>query len=1166
MDGLEPPRKIRTDASAGAPRGGSPTTIVVCDPTGIVLSVAQGGGYGGHVAVGRTLESQLPEGDRTLFRANFERALGHEGTAACECIRESGLATPICECEVTALRDGSGAFSHVVVHLRTVQGYAGMRPLHSEERFDLAMACAGAAWFERDLVTDVGIGSPSLAEIYGLDDPAGPWHYDDIRARILPEDRPAYDATVDAALACRAADDGVHVLDYRIRRRDGGVRHLKVSYRNYFDEAQPRAYGVVFDVTEARTTEHDLREQRDWLEYAAAGANILLWDVDVASERIRVSANRDTFFGVTVDGDDARLEHYLAIVHPDDRAQLADSIERIARGEAVRFAHYRVPQADGSLRWFAASARCIGDGAQDSRRIIGVTRDVSRDEAMVRTLRETEDRLALAMEQAGQVMFEWNMEDDRINGTAALAALYDLERVDGPWTIDDLAARTHPADLAALRTQFAATLPPAVPVGGTFSHEYRIVQRNGSVHHVELHYRGYAVPDRTGTRVLVLIADVTTRRQREAERFENARRLANIAALVPGMVYQFKHHTDGRYSFPYSSDGIRAIYGLDPEDVVNDARAVLAVIHADDVEQVVRTIAHSEATLEPWSHEYRVRGRDGAVRWVVAHANPVREDDGSVLWHGHIMDITARKVAETALRDGEARLSLALATASMSAFQWDVATDAITVTNAAVGPAGPAPPRTMREFMALVHEDDRARVGAAIARARDGAPGDTATVEFRTVSERGRVAWLEARLRRLDVVGTISGVVVDVSARREAEDERRRLYEQLLQAQRVEAIGLLTGGIAHDFNNVLAGILGYSKLALRRFGDALPDGLAEYLGEIRNAGERARDLVQQLLTFSRGEAVEMGSVDLAAVAEQTLRMLRPTVPSSIEFAFSTAADLPGVRGNPVQLQQIIVNLCINARDALGGSGHIRIALEQRHQPRAACASCHLDFAGEFVVLSVTDDGQGIAERDLARVFEPFYSTKADSGHGSGMGLSMVHGLVHGSAGHVLLHSAAGQGTRFEIFLPLAAPNPHDRTVDDGAAPLRDAATATAILVVDDEPAVAAFLGEMLELHGYEVTVMNDPREALAAVERDGARVDLLLTDQTMPGMTGAELAVAVHASLPRLPVIVVSGYSASLDAAGASALGIDALLAKPIDEAALLAAITDALASRASAG
>jgi CheY-like chemotaxis protein len=261
--------------------------------------------------------------------------------------------------------------------------------------------------------------------------------------------------------------------------------------------------------------------------------------------------------------------------------------------------------------------------------------------------------------------------------------------------------------------------------------------------------------------------------------------------------------------------------------------------------------------------------------------------------------------------------------------------------------------------------------------------------------------------------------------------------------------------------------------------------------------------------------------------------------------------------NAVQFQQVLVNLCVNARDATNGNGVSTVSAAPVQLEPVACASCHQNFSGRFVALTVEDTGEGIPEAARLRIFEPFFTTKAQ-GKGSGMGLAMVHGIVHRQGGHILLDSRPGAGTRFRLLMPVSADALEETPAQPSAVHRLSAATAN-IMVVDDEPTVAGFMSELLELSGYTVSVFTAPEAALKAFEDDPGRFDLVVTDQTMPGLTGDQLAARMMPLKPGLPIILVSGHSAVVDEKTALGLGIRAFLRKPLRHAALLEQIHAAL-------
>ncbi len=400
----------------------------------------------------------------------------------------------------------------------------------------------------------------------------------------------------------------------------------------------------------------------------------------------------------------------------------------------------------------------------------------------------------------------------------------------------------------------------------------------------------------------------------------------------------------------------------------------------------------------------------------------------------------------------------------------------------------------------------------------------------------------------------------DRSEREQAESAQRQLERQLQQAQKVQALGRMTGGIAHDFNNILAAILGYSNLALDRFVPDKQGKLASYLREVITASERARDLIAKMLSFTRTQPST--SVEVVSPADgirEVVAMLRPSIPSSIEVRVQIDSH-QSVRMDPGELNQVLVNLIINARDATGDHGIIDIRLHTVHLNGDICAASHQRLSGPYLALDVSDTGSGIADEHLSRLFDPFFTTK-DVGEGTGLGLSVVHGILRRSGAHIVVDSTPGRGSLFRLLFA-TEPQPPSLPSATADAPLIPAGTGQHIWVVDDEPAVARYLGELLSDWGYNVRTFRDPAEALVAIEATPHQIDLLITDQTMPGMHGLQLAQLARYFKPGLPVVLCTGNSDAIDTAEARDMGIRHIFSKPLPVRELVEALAQELAAQ----
>jgi PAS domain S-box-containing protein len=417
------------------------------------------------------------------------------------------------------------------------------------------------------------------------------------------------------------------------------------------------------------------------------------------------------------------------------------------------------------------------------------------------------------------------------------------------------------------------------------------------------------------------------------------------------------------------------------------------------------------------------------------------------------------------------------------------------------------------------------------------------------------------RLPNGSLIGFI-GIIRDITSRKQAEKETAQLQEQIQQSHKMEAIGQLTGGIAHDFNNILSSILGYAELSKDKLRTSNDEKLIKYINNINSAGKRARDLVTQLLTFSRSGSSNPQQINLQILIDDVISLISPTMPSSIELSKEIAPNIPLVLMDETQMHQILMNLCINARDAMQGHGKLTIKVSNVDCVDGICSSCKNQVHGQYVKISIEDTGTGIQQNILDKIFDPFTTTKG-IGKGTGMGLSVVHGILHKHNSHIIVDTITDKGTCFHLLIPpientdikQAIPQPVETKVLQGDGKNKR------ILVVDDEAPVAEFMQDFLQSQEYIITATTSSKQAIEIFRNADPKFDLVITDQTMPEMTGDELVKEILKLDPHIPVILCSGYSETIDKKTALELGCAQYLMKPISNTALLQAIKETLST-----
>ena len=820
--------------------------------------------------------------------------------------------------------------------------------------------------------------------------------------------------------------------------------------------------------------------------------------------------------------------------HSDDR--------RVLAGEAIRRTYTLPVPATSEIATYEVVKRPLRDAEGVVLGVLCYARDLTPHQRAEAALRESEARFRAVVGNIPGMVYRCEVESPYRElyvspGIEELTGWPAAEYLANAVTI--ITDEDRPAVIRAVAEAVASRRPYQV--------RYRIRRRNGEVRWVE--DNGRACYDESGAARWLdgVIIDVTRAVATEEAVRDAEERFRHLVDNVPGVVYRAEVTYPWREIFV--SDGVVRLAGHSASRLVGpDGGGYGELIVEEDRPQVIAEVDAAVRAHLPFAIRYRLRRADGAIRWVEEHGVAHYDAEGRPQWlDGVITDVTARREAEAALHQSEARLRTII----------DHNPDCVALLDRHGGlldmnPAGlaliEAPSLEAvagRSICGMLGPDNVAAITADLIAVYQGETRRflteiTALRGTRKVIESTIVPLWEDAERR--TVRAALVVTQDIT-------ERRQLELQLRQAQKMEALGTLAGGIAHDFNNILAAIIGHTEL-LRPF---LPGGAEtqEHFQGIFTASRRARDLIQQILTFSRGREPERVPMAVAEVLAEALRLLRPSIPATVELVLPPAPPALGILADPTQVQQVLLNLCANAAQAMPG-GHGRITIQAEDVELADAAAGHPTLPpGRYVRLVVSDTGSGMTPEVVERIFDPFFTTKAP-GAGTGLGLAVVHGIMVANGGAVMVRSTPGQGSAFHLYFPRAELPAGGRPRHSGPSAAVSPGRGQHILVVDDEPSLVAITCRALERRGWRTSGHTRPADALAALRAAPADVDLVLCDLTMPQLSGLEVAREVRTLRADLPILLMTGYAGAVDLTELAGLGVGELVEKPFMAARLV--------------
>jgi two-component system, cell cycle sensor histidine kinase and response regulator CckA len=762
---------------------------------------------------------------------------------------------------------------------------------------------------------------------------------------------------------------------------------------------------------------------------------------------------------------------------------------------------------DGTLLDVSISAASIQDADGHVIHIMVTYEDITERKQAEAALRKIEARQAKMVANIGDVIVIIDQEGINRYKSPSIEKWFGWkpEEVLGVSTWENV----HPED-RVLAQQFIGSLLKKANATGTAQCRYQC--KDGSYKWIE--FTGVNLlhdPDIKG--ILGNYQDVTERKRAEVALRESETRYRELVESTASISWEYDIVKD---RWAYVAPQVKTLLGWMPEDWTNLAFWV-DNLHPDDRGTAVDHCMLWTGRGQDHMLEYRFRSKEGHYVWLRDVAVVEMESGKPVKLRGIMIDITNRKQAELALRESEQRLQAIFQSNANPMVVYDAKGHPQYLNPAFTELFGWTLEQLKGRRIPFVPDDQIALTTAKIAEVYSGTAVKFSSKRLTRTGRTIDVIVSAGMIRGAHGKGT--GMVVNLTDI----SEQRRLEHQLGQAQKMESVGRLAGGVAHDFNNMLSVIIGNTELAVDNL--APDDPLHDTLQEIFDAATRSADITRQLLAFARKQTIAPKVLDLNTTVEGMLKMLRPLIGEDIDLAWMPATGLWPVKMDPSQIDQILVNLCVNARDAIAGVGKITIETNaQRFDETQFAAHAGL-VPGEYVLLAVSDDGCGMDRQTLGHLFEPFFTTKAID-KGTGLGLAMIYGIVKQNNGFINVYSEPGQGTTFKIYLPRHQTVPQQ--VRGRAPTAADARGNETILLVEDEKAILRMTTMMLQRLGYTVLEANTPGKAIALAREHAGEIHLLMTDVVMPEMNGRDLSRSLLSLYPNLKRLFMSGYTANV--------------------------------------
>jgi PAS domain S-box-containing protein len=933
---------------------------------------------------------------------------------------------------------------------------------------------------------------------------------------------------------------------FKHRRADGSVRDVEVYSGPLMVKGQTLLYSIVHDITERRQIEeaHRQSEEKFRLAFQTSPDSI---NFNRLSDGMYIDINEGftKLTGYTREDAIGKSSIDLNIWYdPKDRKRLVKTLQKEGYIENLE-ARFR--RKDGQVGVGLMSARVLKLNQEDV--ILSITRDITERKQVENVLRESEDRYHQLFDASTDAILVRTGETI-IHANSAALNLFKAQHVGdlvGKRYLDFVPPEDRPESAERVRKSMSGDwiVPPR---------EHRLTTLDGQVIYVES--AGVPIKYQGEIQHFGMFRDITDRKRAEEALRESEEQHRQIVESSTDAILV----RSGDIIIYANPAAVRLFRASHTGDLVG--KSFMSLVHPEDRLESIERI--KKGTTEKWiapPREHRIVALNGQVVHVESTGVPIQYKGETQLF-GVFRDITERKQVNEKLRETERKYRELAESLPQVIFEVDSMGNLIYLNQTGYALFGYTPEDLAKGFTVLEAfiSEDRERIAHDIMLNVQGQK--LGRQEYTAVKKDGTefpVGVHANRVVREQKPTGVRGILIDFTPTKRAEEEKKKLEIQLQQAQKMEAIGALAGGIAHDFNNILSAIIGYTELAM------LNEGAEHCTAELKEAliaANRAKDLVKQILAFSRQTDEERMPVRVALVAKEAVRFLRATLPATIEIKTRIDDKSGAVLANSVELHQIIMNLCTNAQHAIGEqAGLLEVAVQNTEVDLSRKNDIIELEIGSYVRISVKDTGYGMAPDLMKRIFDPYFTTK-EKGVGTGLGLAVVHGIVKKYGGTIQVESELGKGTTFHIYLPkadIAAPIKAEQPIPVMGGSER-------ILFVDDEKMLVDIGQQALQRLGYDVVSRTSPIEALELFKAKPDFFDLVITDKTMPGMTGDALARKLMSIRPDLPVIICTGYSQAIDQERARQIGIKAFVMKPILIHEIAAAVRKALSKEMDIG